>query len=283
MALVATAAFAQCPADPTTVLAGRWTFQGGPNALTGQLIFRPGSRFITAIVTTVVTATNGNTTQQSNDNASGSYFLNDTCTGGGIYINLPDRSVQWNFTIAPSATFGTVLNFTAIPSTIVAGVATSAPVGTAWPAPTGCPASLTSPVNLLSGTYTAVTLTSVTVSGLAGSSLRGSMDVLAPTTFLGDSRGNVLFHLTPFYPTLPPVPTTAATQLLPIASLTGDPGTYSVQADCERVNMIVDFAWPKPVFYVAYPRLRTGGTIDFVAVGSNALGDALVSTGTISR
>ena len=276
-------AFAQCPADPTTILAGRWTFQGGPNSMTGQLIFRPGTFGISVITTTVQAGS-----LITDDNATGSYFLNADCASGGIFINNIYSPAQWNFTIATSATFGRTLALTSLtinaPTPTNPGVSVPTSAGTAWPAPAGCPANLASPVNLLSGTYNTVSLSNVTVTGGAGSSLRGSIEILPPGNLFGTPMGNLIARLTPVYPATPPVPTSnPPTQLLPAVSISGDEGSYSVQSDCQRVSFAINYDWPRPVCYAGYPRIRTNGVTEFVVVGANLIGDPLVSTGSIAR
>ncbi len=215
---------------------------------------------------------------QEYDNGAGSYQLNADCLGGQIFINQAWSPIQWNFTVTPNATFGRVINlFTSEIVRTAPGVYGVAGAGTAWPAPMGsaCP-GLANPNQFLSGTYNAVTLSGVTVSGGVGSSLRGSIVIGAP--------GQLTAFLTPTYPAAPPFPTSnPPTQLLPTVSIGGDSGMYSVDGDCQRARAAIYFAWPRSMCYIMYPRISSMGVISFVTTGLNLVGAPLTSTGTIAR
>ncbi len=262
---------AQCPADPSTTIAGRWTFQTG--TLIGQIIVTPGTGRLRVITTNVV---GGNL--QEYDQGAGTYQLNADCSGGVIFLNIDGTPIQWSFTITNNATFGRVINlFTSEIVRTAPGVYGLAGAGTAWPAPTGCPASAAgNPLNLLSGSYNTVSLSGVTVSGGVGSSLRGSILITAP--------GKLTAFLTPTYPPAPPFPTSnPPTQLLPAVSIGGDSGAYSVDGDCQRARAAIYYAWPRSMCYILYPRISTAGVISFVTTGLNLVGDPLTSTGAIAQ
>ncbi|MBY0506801.1 MAG: hypothetical protein K2X03_22975 [Bryobacteraceae bacterium] len=309
---LAGSAFAQCPADPSTVLAGRWTFQAG--TFTGQFLPVVGSRYFRTITTSSAGAY-----LQDNDWGTGSYILNTDCLGGTMFFNSASNVFQWDFTIVTDATFGRRINFfsTAIPGangtnqsgttggfplppnnpgatppqTLPPGFSSSltpAAVGNAWPAPTGCPAGIGALNNFLSGTYNTITLSNVTggsaqgvpVGTNSGASLVGSIVIGNP--------GTLTAFLTPRYAT-PPTTPPSSSPVLPSTSISGDEGMYMVEQDCQRVRFAINFDWPRPMCYIGYPRIATNGVISFVVTGQALLASPpafttfLTSSGTIAR
>lgn len=265
--------FAQCPADPTTVLAGKWTFQL-PGIAVGNLTAVQGSyRFTTTM--SIVAGQH----VYSTANGSGSYTLNDTCTGGAIFFNNtfgnPPGGIQANFFIANNATYGRVItlrstvravnpNSFPVPPVDLTNIALYTQVGTMWPAVTACPVGVT-PLNSLNGTYNTVTLSGVTGGTLLGRLVIGSANLGFQPSSL-DPRGLATMFLRPNPATPPLNPPTPATPI-PVVSRDGDPAQYGVAADCGSGSMLIYFAWPRPYCIYFYGRQRLDGTIDYVGLG----------------
>jgi hypothetical protein len=309
-------AFAVCPADPSTVLAGAWTFlapsanaTGGP-AIAGRFVasarpFSPsGTLAIISTHATAATSTNAGTFTRS-DNGTGSYVLNAECTGGVIFINLAWFPVQWNFDIVANATFGRTLAFRSssapatppvtsqpactgtynpyLPAPYLCSPALNLPpflnsgVGTAWPAPSGCPAGLANSVDLLTGTY------NFSLGGVG----TGQLTVGAPLLPVWLNRGSLTASLLSVPPATiqpPPAPYYSAVNA----------GQYYVESDCLRGTMNLNFSLPRPFQYDFFTRVNAAGDFSYVLIdtfaGVLATSAAptpatiyAVSTGTVSR
>lgn len=268
--------FGQCPADPTTVLAGRWAFLA--RSVAGHMVATPGSTRLTLSTTSIV----GGSVTSSSYNA-GNYALNPDCLGGVVYFNLAWQPIQWNFAIVNDPTFGRVLQFrgsgipVAPPFPVPGGTLQNPIVALGWPAPTACPAGVTDPNNLLTGIYNDVRLGTITGADMAGRVEIGPLQTLFP----GWTRGSLRTFLTPIPPVLPVVPPPAPPILV---SNAGDPGSYQVNPGCLQGTMIINFASPRPMSYDIYSRVDLLGQVSFVVAGGNLGGPAFVgSTGLISQ
>ncbi|MBY0507790.1 MAG: hypothetical protein K2X03_28010 [Bryobacteraceae bacterium] len=283
-------AFAQCPADITTVLAGRWTFRANNNSVAGQFTARQGNFRLSVVSTTII-----GSSLVRYDSGGGVYSLNPDCNGGVLYLNNSYAPVQWEFTLTPDAVFGRVMTFRtgAIPSAppfpTPPAVLGNAPLGNAWPAPTACPAGVL-PVNSLSGVYNTVSLSGVTLtvpspSSAPVGSITGRITVGPSLNFAGvlANRGTLTFLQTPTYLPPPNSPPANAPQL-PQVSQGGDPGQYFMDSDCSTGVLTMYFAWPRPLTYDLYARTALDGTFSYVALGASFTGDTfLASGGTIAR
>lgn len=286
---LAGSAFAQCPADPTTLLAGKWTFQITTGAkIVGSFTLVPGSfRFQTNFAT------------QSGESISpggiggGSYAFRDiNCTQGILNFNNvfgpAGGGLQANFFVTANAQYGRILvlrstsNFglPPFPSPYVdpTDISRYTQLGNAWPAPTACPAGVT-PVNSLNGTYNSVTMSGITGGGLAGQMVIGSANLGFQPSYL-DPRGVLTMFLNAVPPTLPQAPPPAP---LPVVSRNGDPGQFWVESDCGSGNMWIYFAWPRPYNIIFYSRLRTSGAIDYVGLGYATFGNFATTDVAIAR
>ena len=288
--------FAQCPADPTTVLAGKWAFQfTSGNRVLGNVTFNVGSyRFQTAF-----TAQSGEFVYQGGVGAGSYAFSDANCTQGTIYFNNnfgPDGGgIQANFFVTANGNYGRVLTLRStnppatfpVPYVDPTDTSKYAQIGTAWPAPTACPAGVTPALNLLSGTYNTFTLSGITgtpsntTPALVGRLVVGSANLAYSPSYL-DPRGLFTAFLIPTYPNPQQavVPPPAA---LPNVSNNGDPGQYQVAPDCSGGQMWVYFAWPRTYNIYFYSRLRLSGAIDFVGLGNTTIGAFATTDVAIAR
>ena len=258
-------ASAQCPAGTLT---GRWTFAAGN--IVGQFVATQSPSGFGGRLSIASTTITGGTNVTRSDNDNGSYAFDPNCQGGLLYLNLAGLPIQWLFSIGPSANFGTILTLRAtgvptlppfpVPPPLVYLTAT---VGTAWPAPTFCPVA--NPLNVLSGSPP------FTLSGGVGSGilLIGPQNLLVP--FWLDPQGTFIATVT--VPSLiPGPPATDGTRPLPPTPpgppypRNGDPGTYTVTADCTRALFHIYFEQPRPFIYDGYARRELSGKISFSVI-----------------